>query len=428
MSKPPKHYISDIPELIAEWNWEKNNELGLYPNMIAYGSGKKVWWKCKRGHEWQTTIHARFYNKCGCPYCAGHRAIKGETDLQTVNPSLAKEWNYDKNKELTPADIMPGSTKKVWWKCEKGHEWQASVGSRHCHNNSCPYCTNQKVLKGYNDLATIYPEIAQQWHPTKNGDLLPTDVTAHTVKSVWWLCEHGHEWKASISNRTHNRFPTGCPHCSNAGKSRAEIAILYYLQQYTNEKVIYRYNALGFEIDIFIESLNIGIEYDGYYYHSDKTDKELLKNRQCLEHGITLYRIRELPLPSLNSSSIDLFYQFTKNYQDFSSILATLFESIFQQSFDIDVLRDILNIIQYMSTINRNKSLGCKYPHLITQWHPIKNENLTPFHVTCGSNMKVWWRCLECGHEWQAVIASRTKGHGCPKCARQRIAKNLKIQ
>ena len=115
------------PELAAQWHPTKNGD--LTPKQVSRGSHMKVWWKCQKGHEWQTTIYHRT-NGSGCPYCTGQKVIKGENDLQTVNPVLANEWNYEKNKGLTPEDVMPYSNKKVWWICNQGHEWQATINHR----------------------------------------------------------------------------------------------------------------------------------------------------------------------------------------------------------------------------------------------------------------------------------------------------------
>ena len=140
-----KKYIIDNAELMAEWNWEKNNELNFDPKILTVGSEKKVWWKCGKGHEWQAMISNK-YKGHGCPYCAGKKVLKGYNDLQTVNPTLAKEWNYEKNNGLTPADVMPNSNKKVWWKCSQGHEWQAMVINRN-KGRGCPECYREKRNK-----------------------------------------------------------------------------------------------------------------------------------------------------------------------------------------------------------------------------------------------------------------------------------------
>lgn len=92
--KKEKQYVSDNARLMAEWNFEKNTDLIL--ERLTIGSGKKVWWKCTKGHEWQAVIRDRSRSN-GCPYCYGRHILKGENDLQTINPSLALEWNYEKN-------------------------------------------------------------------------------------------------------------------------------------------------------------------------------------------------------------------------------------------------------------------------------------------------------------------------------------------
>ena len=96
----------------------------------------------------------------GCPYCAGKKVLSGYNDLQTVNPTLAKEWNYEKNEGLTPAEVMPNSNKKVWWKCQKGHEWQAVISNRN-NGNGCPYCAEQYAIKGQKDLQTVNQILAR---------------------------------------------------------------------------------------------------------------------------------------------------------------------------------------------------------------------------------------------------------------------------
>ena len=135
-------------ELAKEWNSEKNGN--LKPEHVTTNSGKKVWWKCDNGHEWQAAIYSRNNGK-GCPYCSGRLAIKGENDLQTVNPTLAKDWNYEKNGELKPENFTANSSKKVWWKCDNGHEWQATIKNRN-KGSSCPICRkNSKEVKALED-------------------------------------------------------------------------------------------------------------------------------------------------------------------------------------------------------------------------------------------------------------------------------------
>jgi hypothetical protein len=139
-----------------------------------------------------------------------HKPNVGINDFQTCYPELAKEWNYKKN-SLLPNEITRGSSKSYWWICEKGHEWQAGAASRAKKHSGCPYCTNHFVLNGFNDIKTMYPMIAEEWHHIKNGSLTPSNFLASTTKKAWWIGKCGHEWQSSPINRIAG---TGCPFCS----------------------------------------------------------------------------------------------------------------------------------------------------------------------------------------------------------------------
>ena len=150
----------------------------------------------------------------------------GLNDLATVCPELVEQWHPDKNGGLRPTDLMAGSERKVWWRHEledgSWHEWEATVSNRSLRGQKCPYCSGRKPLPGFNDLATVRPDLAAQWHPEKNGDLKPADVTAGSAKRVWWICpECGREWKKEVSNRAAGSIL--CKQCQRkkGGRGRA---------------------------------------------------------------------------------------------------------------------------------------------------------------------------------------------------------------
>ena len=175
-------------------------------------SNKRVWWICDKGHEWQAIISNRTgKNKTGCPYCSGRKATS-DNNFAILFPNLLKEWHYPKNVRLNPESIMPYSHKKVWWKCAQGHEWQIAVAARTKKKSGCPYCSG-RLVSDDNCLQILYPELAKEWHPTKNCKLTPKDVSTGTDRKVWWKCTEGHSWKAAIYHRT-GKKPTGCPYCS----------------------------------------------------------------------------------------------------------------------------------------------------------------------------------------------------------------------
>jgi hypothetical protein len=129
-------------------------------------------------------------------------------------PAVARQWHPTKNGSLRPKDFVPGSNRRVWWACPKGpdHVWQASIRNRVLERCGCPFCGGKRVSVT-NSLATLFPELAAQWHPTKNAPLTPRDVRANSRIRFFWRCPAGpdHEWQAPLFYRT--RLRLGCPCC-----------------------------------------------------------------------------------------------------------------------------------------------------------------------------------------------------------------------
>lgn len=216
---PEENSLAAIaPELLPEWDTEKNAP--LTPGQVLAGTHRKIWWRCKKGHSWQAAAVSRIRNRTECPVCAGKKVISGENDLATVFPQLAAQWDAEKNGSLTPGAVSPNSNRRVWWKCEKGHAYCAVIAHRAQSGSGCPYCTNRKVLAGFNDLAALEPAVAKEWHPTLNGALTPEMVTVGSHRKVWWQCALGHVWKAAIYPRT-GKQRCGCPVC--AGRTKRKI-------------------------------------------------------------------------------------------------------------------------------------------------------------------------------------------------------------
>ena len=199
-----------FPEIVAQWHPTRNGD--LRPDQVTAGSGKKVWWRCEQGHQWEAMVYSRISGGSGCPVCSGKKVLAGYNDLATRFPDVAAQWHPTRNGDLTPDQVLAGARAKVWWRCQQGHVWETRVGNRTTKGLGCPVCSGQKLLTGYNDLATTFLEVAAQWHPTRNGDLTPDQVSMGSDKKVWWLCELGHEWEVTVNGRTSNG--SGCPVCS----------------------------------------------------------------------------------------------------------------------------------------------------------------------------------------------------------------------
>ncbi|MGC4070832.1 MAG: zinc-ribbon domain-containing protein [Polyangiaceae bacterium] len=208
---PRDSIAKKAPALARQWHPTRNGE--LRPKDVALHSKKSVWWMCSKGHEWSAQVRSRSPNASQCPYCNG-TFVSAETCLTKTHPNLAAEWHPTKNGKLKPSDVTRRDARAVWWKCRgtPSHDWKAEV-RRRIRTPNCPLCKNRVVTKE-NCLARQFPEIAKQWHPTRNGELTPWNVVSGSRKRVWWKCPKGpdHEWSTCIYHRT--KAGSGCPCCS----------------------------------------------------------------------------------------------------------------------------------------------------------------------------------------------------------------------
>jgi very-short-patch-repair endonuclease/DNA-directed RNA polymerase subunit RPC12/RpoP len=397
------------PELADDWDYEKNYP--LTPDSVVAGSGKRVWWKCSKcGNEWETTIVKR-KNGHRCAKCTGRKVVTGYNDLATKQPLLVKEWDYTKNKEK-PDMMSPYSKEKVWWKCSKcGNEWRQSPAVR-TNGCGCPFCAGQKIKVGFNDLATTNPRLAKEWNYEKNK-CGPETVMEHTNKKTWWKCEKGHEWEASINSRGSG---VNCPICSREFKtSFPEKAIFYYISKvYIDALENYRDDSIdNKEIDIYIPSKKIGIEYDGDHWHVDD-ERDIEKDIICKKKGIKLFRIREPKCKKLKTSICIKLKN--RTLVELESKIKYLINDFLGKKLDIDLENEKNKIYELMNYQERTNSLSQKVPHLIEEWDYEKNYPLLPTQVSFGSNKKVWWICSNCGYSWATKVNHRYNGSNCPRC------------
>ena len=267
------------PELVSEWS-EKN--LLLTPDGITFGSNKKVWWKGTCGHEWQTSVKARF-NGEKCPICSGARVIAGINDLQTTHPEIASEWS-EKNLPLKPDEVNAKSRKNDWWRCGKcGNEWKSVINAR-VKGTVCPVCAEREVLAGYNDLATTDNQLLSEWD-YKQNKLKPTEVSRTSAKRAWWKCRHGHSWSMKINERT--ILNKGCRICEQEYLSLfPALAVSYYSNKKGLKAELGSDRLLGVPLETYIPSEKLAIE-------SGSADEniEIMKAYMCKQRGIRLIKL-----------------------------------------------------------------------------------------------------------------------------------------
>jgi len=370
-----------FPEIAKQWHPSKNEN--KTPKNIMSGSAKKIWWlcpnKCEYGcvHEWECVVVSRTKLKSGCPYCAKYQQkICYHQSLKFKYPEIALEWHPTDNGNLIPDNITCGSDKKIWWLCknnECNQKWQTSVKHRTLNKSGCPYCNHtfgrQKVLPSKTFLAT-HPEIAKEWHPSKNGELKPENFTYGSTDKIWWLCpkkcEYGclHEYEQAICNRTKGNC---CPYCCDNGAKK----ICYH------QSLAFKYPVIASEWHPTKNNLNpeeiLPLSGNKVWW---------LCPKKC-EYGC-LHEYEQVIANKVNGDGCPYC---AKN----------------------------------ASKVCVHNSFEFKYPEIIKELHPTKNENIKLSEYAINSNKKIWWLCSKkceygCLHEYEQRIVDKSYGSGCPYC------------
>ena len=375
------------PDIASEWNYERNGN--LKPDMVTCGSQRKVWWVQYKINdinnkiiklEWEAVIATRIKG-CQNPFDAGQCVLKGYNDLATLRPDIASEWNYKRNGNLRPDMVTCGANKKVWWvQYDKSPitgkmvtlEWEAYVNSRAMKGETNPFKLNRKILKGYNDLATIRPDLAKEWNYEKNGDLKPDIIGCGYKKSVWWVQYDKSpvtgetmalEWKASVVNRAIKGL--GNPYK-------------------TGQKVLKGYNDLS--------TLCPGIASEWNYERNGDLKPDMVT---CGTHKKVWW------------------IQYDKN-----PITGNEVKFEWQSSIKGRVNGNGNPYKTGQKVLKGYNDLSALCPDIASEWNYERNGNLKPDMVTCGTNKKVWWVQYDkspvtgevIALEWKASIVNRVKG------------------
>ena len=380
------------PDLAKEWHPTKNGD--LTPDKVCSKAGRSVWWCLPYDDpntgkhfdfEWPAKISNRA-NGEGCPFLSGRDVWEGFNDLATINPELAKEWHPTKNGKLTPRNVTANSNEYVWWYLPYDDpntgkhfdfEWQDYICDR-SRGNKCPYLTSHRVWPGFNDLATIRPDLAKEWHPTKNGVVKPQDVMTNSNQEVWWLLPYDDpntgrhfefEWQTEVYNRAMDK---SCPVLSGqmVHKGFNDLATV-------NPKLAKEWHPT-LNGALTPEDVTGGTDQEVYWL-LPYDDPETGKHFDFVWEDSVGHRNREgRGCPYLPPGRVRVW----KGFND----------------------------------------LATRNPELAKEWHPTKNGELTPEKVTIGYDQKVWWYLPyddpKTGEhyefEWPAYIYSRNSGVGCP--------------
>ncbi|MCK5017458.1 MAG: zinc-ribbon domain-containing protein, partial [Candidatus Peribacteraceae bacterium] len=370
---------------------------------------------------------------------------RNKIPVSKTHNHLMLEWDFGKN-EIRPEDVVAGSHKKVWWVCRVcGYRWKTVIRKRAMFNRGCWVCTKQ-VLVYENSLVCVFPEVAKDWHPQKNGSLTAACVSKSTPKKYWWLCSTcGHEWLKTVNART--SAGRGCPACANRVvtednnlKATHPVLALEW-HPYKNNRLLSSDVVSGSSKKVWWKCSDAGCLYEWRALIFNRTKK--IKPRGCPAcAGKAVTKLNNLAVcrPDLLKE-----WDFEKN-KDFlptevfkcskKRVWWLCLKCSFKWEAQIygrhsdntgcpECSKTVGTETFIKNKIQKEGSLKQRFPDLCKEWDYIKNKDVFPELITYGSKKRVWWSCSneKCRHSWEAFIFNRTKGNGCPKCSGGSVSK-----
>jgi hypothetical protein len=346
--------------------------------------------------------------------------------LAALRPDVADLWHPTLNAPLTPYDVPCFSSRSAYWQCDKGHEYEQVISKKTIRVSHCPICTNSRVLAGYNDLATTNPNVAAEWHPTRNAPLLPTEVAAGSSKKLWWQCALSHEWQTSVNDRNQG---TNCPYCSNAKvlagyndleSSNATLAAEWHSTR--NGKMTPSNVGAGSNSSVWWQCVK------GHEWRKRVVDRNkygygcpYCANKLVLE-GFNDFATTHPELvrtwhPSKNGAlAPNQIITFGNRHIWWQCELGHEWRAIIKERKNgtgcpVCANRKLQAGFNDLQTLN---------PAVAAFWHPQLNHPTLPSDISPQAHKKYWWQC-ELGHEWKSTPSNRERGQGCPFCANQKV-------
>lgn len=363
------------------------------------------------------------------------------------HPDKIKYWSFDLN-ESSPSEYNYGSSEIVWWICpaDPKHQWSQSVRRFCARKTDCMFCSRRPVQLAF-QLSNRFPDIAKEWHKTRNNYLTPENVSYHSTRSVWWQCpaKAKHQWCSAVDHRT--KGDEGCPYCAQKSilmsKSLAKLAPDLTKFWDTKKNAGLSMNSVSPTISLSVywkcnrdEEQHDTDEILKPHEFRERIDKIFLEGFRCSECNAK----DPIEHPSLAIAHPALAKQWhrTKNgtLKPSSIVAGSSFQVWWQcpkatdHQWRTSVAQRALSgtgcpFCSKMEASSTN-SLAVGYPELLGQWHKIKNKGVDPKKLPPSSHLKVWWKCpVAKDHEWSSTIYSRAIGRSnCPFCIGLRVSES----
>lgn len=342
---------------ISYWD-EVRNPIAF--SQVSPKSRLEYWWTCGRPNHSFEIAAILMFDAPGCRVCSAKIAVAGENDLATTHPELLDSWDYQTNEPLMPSMVTSRMGKKVAWVCSKGHSWKVAICDRTNVNRNgipsgCPYCSNKKVLKGFNDLASKFPKVAKEWDFNGNEGVRPEQVTFGTPKSFKWVCKLGHGFESRVVDRTKRGIQ--CPTCMNQ-----KLQVGFNDLKTTHPKLAGEWHPV---------------------LNGDRTPTDVQGGS-----GGKAWWLCDL---------------------------GHAFEAEIRQRKNKGTGCTVCSNMQVLEGFN---DLVTTHPQIAAEWDWERNKGQKPSDFIAGNRLKFWWKCTVCSESWSASLSNRThRNSGCPQCS-----------
>lgn len=403
------------PDLWIEWDFEKNEKLGLDIWKMTKRSNKRIHWICSNNpieHSWIVAIGHRAGNNSGCPYCSGRKATT-QNNLLTRYPEISSEWDYDKNKN-TPEMYTPKSNESVWWRCKNGHSYPQTIKHR-ANGGECIYCTNRALLVGFNDLSTTNPCLARLLFDEKDG------------QKYMQFSNHKIDWKCSscgmkIKNKKIsdvNIYGLSCFMCSDGIKypERVMRSVLKQLNiRFEHEKTFIWSESKRF--DFYLVEKNVLIECHGgqhfnggFSTQGGKTlEEEILNDKYkkglALKNNISQYIVIDSRISDLTYIKTSILTSMLNTLFDLSVIDWIKVEKEAQKSISHECLllwnEGMRDIAKISDELKIHKEMVRRY---LIKWSKV---NKCDFNISQKTKRKIVQLSMELNFikEWESIRAA----------------------
>ena len=190
--------VAEDPKLALLWDTPQNPEPAA---KVAAHSYRPAAWRCVNGHSFGRLPRA-MQKDASCPTCS--KGANTHTNLARLRPGIAAQWDAERNPGIAFATLDATHASPVWWRCPNGHGFQRPP-VRMLADDACPTCALEQ-----SSLAALAPNVAAEWHPTRNA-ITPAEIPADHVTNAWWTCPNGHDYQATVRARTQGN--RRCPTC-----------------------------------------------------------------------------------------------------------------------------------------------------------------------------------------------------------------------